>query len=485
MDSNIGTVQVPEATAAPQEPIAAPVVESGTETSEMTMAEHLEQSFNALSPGKVVKGRVVRVDKEGVLVDVGYKSDGVIRINELAHRFVTDPNEIVKVGDEIQVVVLKLDDSEGNLLLSKKKADLEKAWTDVMNAHETGETLTATAVEQVKGGLIVDLGLRGFLPASQVDVRPVKDLGDYVGEPLQLKVIEIDRGRRKVVLSRKKALEEERSKAKQTTMQDLSEGNIVQGTVARLTQFGAFINLGGVDGLVHISELSYRRIKAPNDVVRIGETVDVLVLKVDKKRERISLSLRQARPDPWLSIGDLFKDGEVVNGTVSKLAKNYVFVELTEGVEGLIPISELSYERVNKPEDIVQPGQAVQVKIMRVQPTMRRIELSLKQATAGAPAEYRQAAGTGQFTMAQLLKDKFQERGITSINEHLKEEAARKGTADVAPADVPVAAEIPVAVEAPVAVEVMSLQQAAVFTPPTAPTADRTAAIIAEEPTGI
>lgn len=473
MDSNTGTVQTPAEAPAASETAVAPVAEAGTETTEMSMAEHLEQSFNALAPGKVVRGRVVRVDKEGVLVDVGYKSDGVIRINELAHRFVTDPNEVVKVGEEISVVVLKLDDAEGNLLLSKKKADLEKVWTDVTTAFETGETLTATAVEQVKGGLIVDLGLRGFLPASQVDMRPVKDLGDFVGELLQLKVIEIDRSRRKVVLSRKKALEEERSKAKQTTMQDLKEGLIVQGTVARLTPFGAFINLGGVDGLVHISELSYRRIKAPSEVVHIGEAVDVLILKIDKSRQRISLSLRLARPDPWQTIGEIFKEGEVYKGTVSKLAKNYVFVELTEGVEGLIPISELSYDRVNKPEDVVQAGQAVEVKVLRINPTHRRIELSLKQTQAGAPAEYRQAAGTGQFTMAQLLKDKFQERGITSVSEHLKEEAARK-----AGQEIPGAAPV-------VPVEPLSLQQAAVVIPPPAPSADRTAAIVADEPTGV
>lgn len=401
---------------------------TATETTEISMAEHLEQSFSEFAPGSFLHGRVVRVDKDGVMVDVGYKSDGMIRLSELSHRYVTDPNEVVKVGEEIDCVVIKVDDGEGALQLSKKRADLESAWKRVMDAHEKGETLTATAIEQVKGGLIVDLGLRGFLPASQVDVRPVKDLGDYVGEPLQLKVIEIDRARRKVVLSRKKALEEERQKMKNSTMTDLSEGQIVRGRVARTTNFGAFINLGGVDGLVHISELSYRRIKDPKEVVSIGEEVDVLVLKVDKKKERISLSLRQARPDPWLTIEDQFKEGELIKGTVSKLAKNYVFVELAEGVEGLIPIGELSNERVNKPEDVVAIGQTIEVKIIRVQPQARRIELSLKQAQTGWTPEYRQERGTGQFTMAQLLKDKFQERGITNIDAHLRGEEAPAAT---------------------------------------------------------
>jgi ribosomal protein S1 len=433
------TAPAPQPEAAQAAPAAAEPAASGE-----SMAEHLS-AFSSLAPGNFVRGRVTRVDKEGVMVDVGYKSDGLIKISELSHRFVNDPNEIVKVGDEIDVVVLKLEDAEGTLLLSKKRADSDSAWKTVIDAHESGATLTATAIEQVKGGLIVDLGLRGFLPASQVDLRPVKDLGDYVGEPLQLKVIEIDRGRRKVVLSRKKALEEERTKAKQSTMTDLNEGQIIQGTVARLTNFGAFINLGGVDGLVHISELSSRRIKHPSEVVRIGETVDVLVLKVDKKKERISLSLRQARPDPWLTIGEQFKEGQIVKGTISKIFKNYVFVELAEGVEGVMHISELSHERVNKAEDVVQPGLETELKVLAVKPQVRRIELSIKALKEATPSEYRSERGTGQFTMAQLLKDKFQERGITSVQEHLKETRGDKpetgSTAETAETAEPAAAE--------------------------------------------
>lgn len=434
MDSNNGT---PE-TLTVEPPVAEETpARQATETTEMTMAEHLEQSFAGFKPGSFVHGRIVRVDKEGVMVDVGYKSDGVIRLSELSHRFVNDPNEVVKVGDEIDCVVLKLDDAEGHLQLSKKRADMESAWKRVMDAHESGETLTATAVEQVKGGLIVDLGLRGFLPASQVDTRPVKDLGDFVGELLQLKVIEIDRTRRKVVLSRKKAVEEERQRAKGATMSELAEGQIVRGRVARTTAFGAFVNLGGVDGLVHISEISYRRINDPKDVVSIGEEVDVLVLKIDKKKDRISLSLRQARPDPWLTIEDSFKEGEVVPGTVSKLANKYVFVELCEGVEGLVPIRELSDERVGKVEDVVSIGQAVNVKVMSVQPQLRRIELSVRRAQPNwTDPEPRFERGpqerTGQFTMAALLKEKMAERGITNINAHLRGDSAPAAAASEA-----------------------------------------------------
>ncbi len=438
MDSTTGTPEIHEAA-----DVQTAETEQAHEAAEMTMAE-FEKSLTEFAPGSFVHGRVVRVDKEGVMVDIGYKSDGVIRINELSHRFVTDPAEFVSVGQEIDCVVLKVDDSEGNIQLSKKRADLESAWKRVIDAHASGETLTATAIEQVKGGLIVDLGLRGFLPASQVDTRPVKDLGDYVGEPLRLKVIEVDTHKRKVVLSRKRALEEERQSAKKTTLSDLVEGQIIRGRVARTTNFGAFINLGGVDGLVHISELSYRRIKDPKEVVSINEEVDVLVLKVDKKKERISLSLRQARPDPWLTIEDNFAENQVVSGKVSKLANKYVFVELAEGIEGLIPLGELSVERVTKPDDVVSIGQQVDVKIMKLQPQMRRIELSLRQASPEWKTEYRSERGTGQFTMAQLLKDKFQERGITNIDAHLRGAAAPRAEGAVSePAPAPATEETP------------------------------------------
>ncbi|MHB2018380.1 MAG: 30S ribosomal protein S1, partial [Candidatus Xenobia bacterium] len=360
----------------------------------------------------------VKVDREGVMVDVGYKSEGFIRPGDLSHKPFNDPTEVVNVGDEIDVVVVRVSEPEGELLLSKKRADLEAAWKKVISANEQGTTLMGTAIEQVKGGLIVDLGLRGFLPASQVDLRPVKDLGDYVGEALQLKVIEIDRGRRKVVLSRKKALEEERTTLKNETMKDLIEGQIVTGTVARLTNFGAFVNLGGVDGLVHLSELSWKRIKHPNEVVRIGEKVDVLVLKVDKKRERISLSLRQAKPDPWESTIDSFKPGQVVKGKVSKLAKNYVFVELADGVEGLVPITELADHRLVKPEDAVSPDQEVDVKILEVRPQERRILLSIRQAKADADrAEYSKfmpASQTGTGTnLGELLRKQLAEKAAS------------------------------------------------------------------------
>ncbi|MGI5844826.1 MAG: 30S ribosomal protein S1 [Candidatus Xenobium sp.] len=370
-----------------------------------------EESFKSISPGEFLTGRVVRVDSEGVLVDVGYKTEGLVPLSQLTHRRDVPADEIVKVGDEIDVVVQRVDESEGTLMLSKKRADLESAWRRVLKANETGETLTATCTEQVKGGLIVDLGLRGFVPASHVDVRPVHDLSDFVGEVLPLKVLEVDRGRRKVVLSRKKAVEEERQKLKEQTLAELAEGQVLSGTVARLTNFGAFINLGGVDGLVHISELSWKRIKHPSEVVQPGQAVEVLVLKVDPKRERISLSLRQARPDPWLTIEEQYKVGDVVNGRVTKLAKNYAFVELQEGVEGLVPLRELADYRVNRPEEVLQPGQELEVRVIELNADSRRMVLSVRQVAAMMPegqARMRHSeSNSGGFTIGDLLKSKF------------------------------------------------------------------------------
>ena len=291
----------------------------------------------------------------------------------------------------------------------KKQADLESAWIRINEAYEKGETVTATCTEQVKGGLIVDLGLRGFVPASHVDTRPVADLSDYVGELLNLKVLEIERGRRKVVLSRKKALEEERNRLKEKTLGELEPGQIVSGEVARLTNFGAFINLGGVDGLVHISELSWKRIKHPSEVVRVREQVEVRVLSVDRNRERISLSLKQARPDPWTDLISNLSLGDIVDGRVTKLAKNYVFVEIAEGVEGLVPLSELSEFRVMKPSEVVKADQPVKVRVIDVKPDQRRITLSIRQAQPASAglggSSTGGASSSGGFTIGDRLPD--------------------------------------------------------------------------------
>ena len=384
-------------------------MEGATESMESLMANHdaYEESFRELKRGEFLTGRVIQINEDGVMVDIGYKTEGFIPLNQLTHRRDADPKELVEVDQQVKVVVLRVNHAEGQVLLSKRQADVEGAWLSIIEAHEAGEILEATCVEQVKGGLIVDIGLRGFVPASHVDLRPVSDLSDYVGEVMKLQILEIDRNRRKVVLSRKKALESERDSKKEATMVDLTEGQIISGEVARLTNFGAFVNLGGVDGLVHISEMSWKRIKHPSEIVRVGEQVDVRVLSVDRNKERISLSLKQARPDPWQEITKTFNMGSVINGKVTKLAKNYAFVEVMDGVEGLVPLSELSDFRVSKSSDVLQVGQEVKVRVIDLKPDQRRMTLSVRQAEAGgAPQVTAKTTGPGSgFTIGDRLPD--------------------------------------------------------------------------------
>ncbi len=387
--------------------------EKKDENVSMDTHESYEKSFKTIRVGDYLKGKVVKITDTDVYVDIGYKQEGRIPLEELSYKKVSHPKDVVKVGDEIYVIVRKTDgdDLEGEVILSKKIADRETAWRKVVEAYEKGEVITATVVEAVKGGLLVDLGHRGFVPASQVDLRPVKDLEEFVGEALKLKVIEIDNNRRKVVLSRKKVLEEERIRQKEKTLNSLSEGQIVQGTVARLTNFGAFINLGGVDGLVHISEIAWKRIKHPSEVLNIGDKVDVMVLKVDREQERISLSRRQALPDPWLTIDESIKVNSIIKGKVTKIAKKYVFVEVAEGVEGVIPISELSDERNIKPSDVVKVGEEVEVKVLELDKDARRMVLSLKQAKDGGDSDISTYSSRSEkaetATIGEILKAKM------------------------------------------------------------------------------
>ncbi|MBI3925242.1 MAG: 30S ribosomal protein S1 [Armatimonadetes bacterium] len=435
----------------PQAQESAQAAPPAGQSMEALMAEHeaYEETFRSIKRGQLLKGKVVQINEDSVMVDIGYKTEGVIPLSQLTHRRDARPEDVVSVGEEIDVMVKKIDEGDGTLVLSKKRADLEAAWLRVVDAYENNKTLIATCTEQVKGGLIVDLGLRGFVPASHVDLRPVHDLSDYVGESLEMKVLEIDRNRRKIVLSRKKALEEERTKMKERTLDDLEEGEIVSGTVARLTNFGAFINLGGVDGLVHISELAWRRIKHPQDVVRVGEKVEVRVLSVNRDRERISLSLKQARPDPWMTIGDELKLNDIITGRVTKIAKNYAFVEVKEGVEGLVPVSELADYKIVKPTDVLKPDQEVKVKVLEIKPEARRILLSVRQAAPGGGgpsfstvATSSSEGGTAGFTLADKMPAKFK---------HLMAQAESAPAVAPAPKPAPPAPAASVAPPAPAA----------------------------------
>jgi 4-hydroxy-3-methylbut-2-enyl diphosphate reductase len=373
--------------------------------------EQLEEHMRPPRVGDIIEARVVSVDDAGAMVDVGYKSEGIIERKELSKRPDASPPDIVKPGDIVRAMVLALESGEGALKLSKRRADEVLAWTDLKESMDVGRVVEAPVVQQVKGGLVVDVGLRGFVPASQVERGFVSDLAKYANQTLRLKVIELDKSKNRVILSRRAVLDEEAELARQQAWERIREGDVVPGNVKSLTDFGAFIDLGGVDGLLHVSELSWGRVKHPSDVLQVGQEISVKVLKVDKEKGRISLGYRQILPDPWKEAGAKFPVGSMVKGRVTRIAPFGAFVELEEGVEGLIHISELSNKRVAKPEEVVSPGQEVTAKVLRVKPEDRRVSLSLREADE-KPRQQKQPAQAEQperLTLGDVFAEKFQE----------------------------------------------------------------------------
>ncbi|MCE5204078.1 MAG: 30S ribosomal protein S1 [Actinomycetia bacterium] len=340
----------------------------------------IDGTITDFDDGDLVTGKVVQIERDEVLLDIGYKSEGVIPVRELSIRKDADPSEIVHLGDEIEALVLQKEDKDGRLILSKKRAAYERAWVQVEEKFNAGENVTGEVIEVVKGGLILDIGLRGFLPASLVDLRRVKDLHSFLGERLECRVIEMDRNRNNVVLSRRVVLEEDRRQERQDILGKLVKGMILPGTVSSIVDFGAFVDLGGIDGLVHISELSWSHVNHPSEVVSVGDKVEVQVLDVDLERERISLGLKQTQDDPWKQLVKDFVPGSIVSGRVTKIVPFGAFVEIGDGVEGLVHISEMAKGHVEKAEDVVSVGSEVQVKIMDVDTDRRRISLSLRAA---------------------------------------------------------------------------------------------------------
>jgi len=335
-------------------------------------------TMTVFGEGDIVTGNVVRIDKDEVLVDIGYKSEGVIPVNELSIRKNVNTSEEVALGEEIDALVMTKEDADGRLILSKKRARFEKAWKRIEGAFESGEPVTGTVIEVVKGGLILDLGVRGFLPASLVDIRRVQDLQEYVGQELNCRVIEMNRNRNNVVLSRRAVLEEERKEVRQQIIDELNVGNVVEGTISNIVDFGAFVDLDGIDGLIHISELSWTHINHPSEVLQVNQKVKVKVLDIDRDRQRISLGLKQTQEDPWQKIVAQHQVGDVVEGRVTKIVAFGAFVEIYEGIEGLVHISELANRHVERPDEVVSVGQIVQVKIIEVDSDRRRLSLSIK-----------------------------------------------------------------------------------------------------------
>jgi small subunit ribosomal protein S1 len=345
----------------------------------------MESSFRDFKDGDIVEGDVVKIDRDEVLLDIGYKSEGVIPAKELSIRHDVKPAEVVQVGEHMEALVLQKEDKEGRLILSKKRAQYERAWGKIEETMQSGQTIKGPVIEVVKGGLILDIGLRGFLPASLVDLRRVRDLQPFVGQELEAKIIELDRNRNNVVLSRRAFLEESQSEGRKTFLQNLQKGERRKGTVSSIVNFGAFVDLGGVDGLVHVSELSWKHVDHPQEVVAVGQEVEVEVLDVDLDRERVSLSLKATQEDPWKEFERTSQAGAIIDGQVTKLVPFGAFVRVAQGIEGLVHISEISHEHVDAPESVLSVGQEVQVKVIDVDVSRRRVSLSMRQVTAAPP----------------------------------------------------------------------------------------------------
>ncbi len=337
-----------------------------------------DATLHPFQEGDVVTGHVVRIDNDEVLVDIGYKSEGVIPSSELSIRKSVDPADEVSLGEEVDALVLTKEDQDGRLILSKKRARFEKAWRRIEAAAESGEPVEGTVIEVVKGGLIIDLGVRGFLPASLVDIRRVPNLDEYMGQAIECKVIELNRSRNNVVLSRRAVLEEQRKEDRERILDRLQPGQVVEGTISNIVDFGAFVDLDGIDGLIHISELSWSHVNHPSEILSIGDTVSVKVLDIDRQRQRISLGLKQTQEDPWQRVVDTYNIGDELEGTVTKVVTFGAFVEILDGVEGLVHISELAQHHVDNPREIIQPGDPVRVKILEIDSERRRLSLSIK-----------------------------------------------------------------------------------------------------------
>lgn len=375
--------------------------------SDLTMEELLKQElgFRGIKTGEIIIGTVESIDEHGALVDLGGQSLGIVPPEELGARG-TEP---INVGDEIAVYVVDNGSRDGNIILSKKKADYEKAWNDIIKAYEDNETLSAMVIDRVKGGLVIDLGMRGFLPASHVATKNVDSLDRFVGQTIRLKVIEVDRNRKRVVVSQKQAVEEEKMIRREQTVAHLEEGQIRRGVVRRVTDYGAFVDLGGIDGLLHVTEMSWGRVNHPSDIVKPGQKIDVMVLKYDVESEKISLGLKQILPDPWQHIDEFYSVGDEVEGTVTRLVPFGAFVALDHGIEGIIPISELADHRINKPDDVVTMNQHVYVKIINIRPSERRMTLSLRLQEQSDDESAQNANRTQHrgLTIGEMLGDVF------------------------------------------------------------------------------
>ncbi len=424
-----------------------------------------DATLTPVEEGEVVTGHVVRIDKDEVLVDIGYKSEGVIPSSELSIRKSVDPHDEVQLGDEVDAIVLTKEDQDGRLIISKKRARFEKAWRRIEEAARTGESVEGTVIEVVKGGLIIDLGIRGFLPASLVDIRRVPNLDQYLGTTVEAKVIELNRTRNNVVLSRRAVLEEERKEVRQRIIDRLQPGMVVEGKISNVVDFGAFVDLDGIDGLIHISELSWSHVRHPSEVLTIGDTVQVKVLDIDRSRQRISLGLKQTQEDPWQRMVDTYNLGDELAGKVTKVVPFGAFVEVLDGVEGLVHISELAPRHVENPREIVHPGDEIRVKILEIDSERRRLSLSAKRVEDQVLPLPREGEPEGD-----------------GGEEASSEDAATAADAEVADTDVPAADGAAESIDEVAPESAQEVAEAGDDAPETTVSADEPAAEAADQP---
>lgn len=341
-----------------------------------TLAALYDETFKNIEEGTITEGRVIDIQRDRVVVDIGYKSEGMIP----ADQFSPDDLQQLKVNDSIQVYIEQCEDAEGNLLLSKEKADKMKVWEDLEVAHREEKQVQGKVISRIKGGMIVDIGVKAFLPGSQIDLTPVRDLDGLVGKTFNFKIIKINHRRGNVVVSRRALLEETRDKRRQSTLSTLAEGQLIEGTVKNITDYGAFLDLGGIDGLLHITDISWGRVGHPSDMFSIGDRVEVLVLKYDRETGRISLGVKQKSPDPWTKVESKYPEGSRVKGKVVSLTDYGAFVELEPGVEGLVHVSEMSWtHEVRHPSKVVSVGDTIEAQVLHVDQQSRKISLGMKQ----------------------------------------------------------------------------------------------------------
>ena len=401
-----------ETAGAPAE--AQETVQAAAEPAETVSQEALD-NLVTLKKGDIVKGTIVKIEDNQAFVSLGYKYEGTISLRELSALPVENAADVVQVGQEIEAKVLSIDDAKETLTLSKRLADIPKAWENLQKKFESGEAFEVKVADVVKGGLVVDVGVRGFIPASMVERHFVEDFSSYKGRTLRVKVKELDRETNKVILSAKDVLEEEYEALKKRIMSSLEPGQVMEGTVQRLTPFGAFVDIGGVDGLVHVSEMAWHHVAHPSDVVSEGQKVKVKVLKVDPEAGKISLSIKAAQPGPWELAADKFKTGDIVTGTVKRIVSFGAFVEIAPGVEGLVHISQIAHRHIATPHEVLKEGQEVKAKILDFNPAEKRVSLSIKETEEAPPRPERGRARESSvpepeglsFTLGEKFGDKL------------------------------------------------------------------------------